>query len=149
MATPFEKVYNAFLPQVKDYAIADLYRNNELAYKETMFDWLKNAIVNYPNPTVNLYDYNEDMEEFNVDLKPYEISILGKLMAIEYITPLILDETATKQSLNSKDYRNYSPQKHLDTLQKIKNEMNNEANRALSRQSYKVNNLEKLFGKKS
>lgn len=148
MATPFEKVYSSFLSHIKDYSLMELYDKDEVAFKEEMFQLLNNALVNYTNPSVDLFDYNRDMEEFNNDLKPYEIVILGKLMAIEYLNPIILDEALIKQSLNSKDYRAYSPQKHLEGLQKQKDKLHNEVNRAMSRQSYSVENLEKSFGKK-
>ena len=148
MATPFEKVYSSFLAHIKDYSILELMEVDEASLKEELFQLLNNAIINYVSPSVDLFDYNIDMEEFNSDLKPYEIVILGKLMVIEYLNPIIHDETLTKQSLNPKDYRSYSPQKHLEGLQKQKSKLHEEVNRAMSRQSYNPNNLKKLFGEK-
>lgn len=149
MATPFQKVYDAFLPHITDYSLGNLYLTDEVAYYNELYQLLNNAIVQYPNPTAKLYNHSEVMQEFNEDLLPHEISILSKLMVVEYMTPLILDETLLKQSLNSKDYRSYSPAKHGETLQKIKESLNSEVNRALSRQSYSIENIQKLFGGKS
>ena len=148
MATPFTKVYESFLPHIKDYSLAELYKNDDVRFYEELFQLLNNAIVQYPNPTAKLYNYDLDMQEFHDNLLPHEISILSKLMVVEYMTPLVNDETLLKQSLNSKDYRSYSPAKHAETLQKIKDSFNNEVNRALSRQSYSLENLERLFGGK-
>lgn len=148
MATPFQKVYNAFLPHITDYKLGEMYKSDEVRFYEELFQLMLNAIVHYPNPTAKLYNYNEDMQEFDDDLLPHEISILSKLMVVEYMTPLILDETLLKQSLNSKDYRSYSPAKHGETLQKIKTSLNSEVNQALSRQSYSLENLQRLFGGK-
>lgn len=146
MATPFQKVYERFLPHITDYSLAEMYNCDEVRFYEELYQLMLNAIVQYPNPTVKLYNHNKDMQEFDDELLPHEISILSKLMVVEYMTPLILDETLLKQSLNSKDYRSYSPAKHAETLEKIKKSINREIDTALSRQSYSLENLQKLNG---
>lgn len=149
MATPFTSVYDAFYPQIKDYTLYELAEENENAFYEELFGLLKNAIANFPPTHLDLYDYDESMQEFNVDLTQAEITILAKLMVSEYMSPLILDETLTKESLNSKDYRVYSQGKHMDSLRNVKESVQEDVNRTLSRQSYSLENIEKLFGKKN
>ncbi|MCM3387328.1 hypothetical protein M3649_04165 [Ureibacillus chungkukjangi] len=145
MATPFSDVFDYFLSNITDYSLLELH-NVEL--EENMKSWLMGAIVNYPNPKSDLFNFDSIDNKFNIDISQGEKIILGKLMAIEYINPFILDETLLKQSLNSKDYRSYSPAKQLETLQKIKNELSNDVSLMISRQSYSVNNIKEWFGKK-
>lgn len=145
MATPFSDVFDYFLSNITDYSLLEL---DDISLEANMKSWLMGAIVNYPNPKNDLFNFDSMTNQFNLDLTQGEKVILGKLMAIEYINPFILDETLLKQSLNSKDYRSYSPAKQLDTLQKIKTELNNDVSLMISRQSYSVNNIKEWFGKK-
>lgn len=145
MATPFSDVYTYFLSNVTDYSLLEL---DELALEDNMKRWLLSAIVNFPNSKNDITDYDEVSGQFNIDLSNTEKIILGKLMTIEYLNPYLLDETLLKQTLNSKDYRSYSPAKHLESLEKIKNQLNNDVSLMISRQSYSVKNLEEWFGKK-
>ena len=145
MATPFALVYDAFYPQIKDYTLLQLAEEDEDAFYEELFGLLKNAIANFPPSHLDLYDYNESLQEFNISLSQADITVLSKLMLAEYMSPLILDETLTKQSLNSKDYRSYSQGKHMDSLLSVKEAIHDEANVTLSRQSYSIENLEKIF----
>lgn len=145
MATPFSEIYEYFLSNITDYSLINL---QDIELEDNLKKWLLGAIVNFPNPKSDLNDYNSESNQFNVDVSNPEKTILGKLMTIEYINPFILDETLLRQALNSKDYRSYSPAKHLESLQKIKSELSNDVSLAISRQSYSVKNLKEWFGKK-
>ncbi len=113
-----------------------------------MQKWLLNSIVNYPNPQNDITDYDIVLGQFNVNLSNTEKVILGKLMTIEYINPFIVDETLLKQSLNSKDYRAFSPANHLKSLHEVKEVLQKDVSLMISRSSYSVKNLEEWFGKK-
>lgn len=144
MATPFSDIYELFLSNITDFSLGYL---DDATLEETMQKWLINAIPNYPNPKSDLTSFNLQLGEFTDNLDAMEKVILAKLMTIEYINPFILDESLLKQSLNPKDYRIYSPDKHLETLQKTKDSLNNDVARAIARQSYSVKNLKEWFGK--
>lgn len=145
MATPFSDVYDHFLSNITDYSLASL---DDVTLENNMKKWLLNAIVNYPNATNDIANYDDVLNQFNVDLNNTEKVILGKLMTIEYINPFIVDETLLKQSLNSKDYRAFSPANHLKSLHEVKEVLNKDVSLMISRSSYSVKNLEEWFGKK-
>lgn len=144
MATPFSDIYELFLSNITDFSFLSM---DDISLEENMQKWLINAIPNYPNPKSDLTSFDLQLGEFTDDLDMMEKVILAKLMAIEYINPFILDESLLKQSLNPKDYRIYSPDKHLETLQKTKDSLNNDVARSITRQSYSVKNLKEWFGK--
>ena len=149
MSTPFTEVYNSFLGNVRDYSIATLYQNDPTAYEQEMRDLLLKATVNFPNASDSVNSISINTSTFEKELAFHEIVILGKLMAIEYLTPFILDETVTRLRLNSRDYRTYSQGNHAQALQNIKTELHNEVNRSLSRTSYSLKSIKELFGSNS
>lgn len=145
MATPFSDVYEHFLSNITDYSLASL---DDITLENNMKKWLFNAIVNYPNSKTDIADYDEVLNQFNSPLSHTEKVILAKLMTIEYINPFIVDESLLKQSLNSKDYRAFSPANHLKSLHEVKEVLNKDVSLMISRSSYSVKNLEEWFGKK-
>lgn len=149
MTTKFDEIYDFFLPNIKDYSLVALYDQDPELYKEELKTILLSALPNSTLSSNKLNSLDIINSEFTVALDFTEKVILGKLMAIEYLTPFILDETITRETLNSKDYNTLNKGQHAQSLQRIKNELHVEVNRSLSRVSYTVENISSLFGDKS
>jgi hypothetical protein len=144
MATPFNTVYESFLSQVTDYELANM---EDVDLEDNLQQWLMNAIGFFANSRQNLYDLDLTLKQFNIDLSVNETQILAKLMLASYMNTHIIKEDLMRQTLNSKDYRMYSPANQIEALIKIKENVDSEANTLMSRYSYRLSNVRELFKK--
>ena len=162
MATPFLKVYDAFLARIT----ADEWTlEEELAIVER--DWqelLKIAIFRFKYPRVNLnveeVNLNIEQEENPHQLKAYqfiedltndEIQLLALYMKHEWVKRCIASWENIRQLYADKDF---SQANHLDKLNKLEASINLEVHRAegiydRSREKTPANLFKKLAGKKN
>lgn len=161
MATPFLKVYDAFLARIT----ADEWTlEEELAIVER--DWqelLKMAIFRFKYPRVSLEfeEINNEEEEDNPEqLKSYqfvedltndEIQLLALYMKHEWVKRCIASWENIRQLYASKDF---SQANHLDKLNKLEAAIEEEVHKALgiydrSREKRPANLFKKLAGKKN
>lgn len=124
MATPYSDVINAFLGKVTDY---DLPKFADLEKDEIVFGFIKSACVKFKHAClVDLYDRDETLHEFKVDLDDEIIDILSELMLVEWLKPKVLSSENLKNCLSTKDYSVFSPANLLkesrETLKMCKDE---------------------------
>jgi hypothetical protein len=80
--TTFEEIYNVFLSSITD----DMYL--ELTHEETismLFDLFQGALPWFEFPRANIYDYDLDLEAYNITLTKEEIKIISIYMIVEWI----------------------------------------------------------------
>lgn len=142
MTTPFDTIYPQFLSQVTDYELATM---DEIALEENLQLWLLGAIGFFSNCKHDLSDFDLVTQQFNSDLNHMEKQILAKFMVIVYLDTHLVKEDLMKQSLNSKDYRMYSPANQIRALIDLKSQINSEANTLMSRYSYNIHKLKDFF----
>lgn len=159
MATPFLKVYDAFLARIT----ADEWTlEEELAIVER--DWqelLKIAIFRFKYPRVDLKveEVNPDnsdeqglkMYQFTADLTNDEIQLLALYMKHEWVKRCIASWENIRQLYADKDF---SQANHLDKLNKLETAINLEVHRAegiydRSRFKRPADLFKKLAGKKN
>ena len=144
MATPFSDIYQIFESNITDYSLATM--DDEVA-EENYQQWLMSSLPHFTNSYSDIDDYDITLAQFNQNLTNTEKQILAKLMLMNYLNTQIFREETLKQSLNSKDYRTYSPARHLETLQKIQKELRIEVDSVISKYSYSTKMLKERFGK--
>lgn len=142
MATPFNTIYPQFLSQVTDYELATM---DEIALEENLQLWLLGAIGFFSNCKQDLSDFDLVVQQFNSDLNHIEKQIIAKFMVIVYLDTHLIKEDLMKQSLNSKDYRMYSPANQIKALIDLKSQINSEANTLMSRYSYNIHKVKDFF----
>lgn len=156
MATPFLKVYEAFLGRIT----ADEWTlEEELAIVER--DWrelLRMGIFRFKYPRVNLdfeevssSDNSKKEYQFVEDLTNDEIQLLALYMKHEWVKRCIASWENIRQLYADKDF---SQANHLDKLNKLESAITNEVRRAegiydRSRQKRPSNLFKKLAGKKN
>ena len=163
MATPFLKVYDAFLARIT----ADEWTlEEELAIVER--DWqelLKMAIFRFKYPRVSLEveeiqngeeEFNDNSEtlktyQFVEDLTNDEIQLLALYMKHEWVKRCIASWENIRQLYSSKDF---SQANHLDKLNKLEAAIEVEVHKAegiydRSREKRPANLFRKLAGKKN
>lgn len=127
MATTFETIINKFLGKITD----DMYL--ELTPEDTIRDakqFLFDAIPYFEFPRFPLYDYNEELEEYNVDLTDEEINILALLMKNAWLTRQINSIENTRMKYSGADFKMTSQANHLSKLLSLKTENVREATHA-------------------
>lgn len=144
MATPFTDVYNQFLSQITDYDLAQMPTSSA---EDNMQLWLLGAVGFFSNCKKDLSDFDLITKQFNTDLNHMEKQILSKFMVVVYLDTHLIKEDLMKQSLNSKDYRMYSPANQIRAIIELKSKINSEANTLMSRYSYNIHNLKDFFKK--
>lgn len=149
MTTPFSEVYDLFLSNVESYSLFQILQEDEEAFKAECRNWLMQAIVAYPTAKSNILEFDVLTDSFNMSLAINEKVVLAKLMVVEYLNPFVISEIHWRQTLNSKDYRSYAPNKHIESLQKIKRDLQREVEELIIKQSYSLENLKSAFGKKN
>lgn len=127
MATSFETITNKFLGKITD----DMYL--ELTPEDTLRDaksFLLDAIPYFEFPRFALYDYNAELEEYNVDLTNEEINILALLMKTAWLERQINSVEHTRMKYSGSDFKMTSQANHLSKLLQLKSENVREATHA-------------------
>lgn len=75
--TSFQEIYNCFLGKITDDMYLQWTKENTYADLKGI---LLDSIEGFEFPRFPLYDYNEELERYNVDLTKEEINIFGLLM---------------------------------------------------------------------
>lgn len=119
MATSFETIIDRFLGKITD----DMYL--ELTPEDTIRDakqFLVDAIPYFEFPRFALYDYNAELEEYNVDLTDEEINILALLMKTAWLERQINSVEVTRMKYSGSDFKMTSQANHLSKLLQLKSE---------------------------
>lgn len=119
MATSFETITNKFLGKITD----DMYL--ELTPEDTLRDaksFLLDAIPYFEFPRFALYDYNVELEEYNIDLTDEEINILALLMKTAWLERQINSVEHTRMKYSGSDFKMTSQANHLSKLLQLKSE---------------------------
>ena len=119
MATSFETITNKFLGKITD----DMYL--ELTPEDTLRDaksFLLDAIPYFEFPRFALYDYNAELEEYNIDLTDEEINILALLMKTSWLERQINSVEHTRMKYSGSDFKMTSQANHLSKLLQLKSE---------------------------
>lgn len=119
MATSFETIIDKFLGKLTD----DLYL--ELTPEDTIRDakqFLLDAIPYFEFPRFALYDYSDELEQYNIDLTDEEINILAVLMKTAWLNRQINSIELTRMKYSGSDFKMTSQANHLSKLLQSKTE---------------------------
>ena len=99
--TTFDVIYNSFTSKITD----DMYM--ELTEAETnsmQKELLMNALHWFEFPRVDIYDFNEDLEEYNILLSNEEINIISTYMVVEWFGYQIASVENTRMKYSGSDF---------------------------------------------
>ena len=142
MGTPFNDIYQLFLSQVK---VFELVMMDDNSLEQNMQLWLMSSIGHFGNCRKDLRQHDLIMGEFAEELDSEEKFILAKYMSYAYLLTYVITESNLKQSLNSKDYRMYSPANQLKALQGLRDSLYSEANSLKTQYSYNIHSIKDFF----
>lgn len=134
MSTPYEKIYESFLPKLQSY---EIYEMTEDDVKDCLHDYLISATAKFHVCRKDLNDRDDLLQRFNSELSIEEIEILSNYMVLEYIdATYIRVPTLLKVSLSSTDFNAFSPANMLSKLTEMQKRFLSENETLLSRYAW-------------
>ena len=115
--TSFSDIYRRFKAKITD----DMYM--ELTPIETdrlLKELLLNSLHNFEFPRVNIYDYNEELEEYNIKLTPEEQNIIATYMIVEWLSQQLASVENTRMKYSGSDFKFTSQANHMAKIQAMK-----------------------------
>ena len=115
--TLFTDIYSNFFSKITD----DMYM--ELSKTETEADAkdiMMNALPHFEFPRVDIYNFDEDIEEYNIELSKEEINIIAIYMVVEWIGRQLANIDLTRMQYSGSDFKFTSQANHLAKLTELK-----------------------------
>ena len=140
MATPYEKIYSSFLQRVE---MEDFNSFTEDEQNEMLLQWMNSALgyieLNGLDIVHDLSRRDDTFEEFEEDLKQFEIEIIALYMVVAWYEPRINGLEHTLLMVGSSGEKWTNQQKHWTSMVEVRNAVAHEA-RALVREYRYRNN---------
>ena len=115
--TAFNEIYKRFKGKTTD----DMYM--ELTPGETdslLKELLLNSLHNFEFPRVDIYDYSEDIEEFNISLTAEEQNIIATYMIVEWLSQQLANIENVRMKYSGSDFKFTSQANHMAKIQAMK-----------------------------
>lgn len=115
--TDFSVVYNNFLSKITD----DMYMELTKEETEDMIESLLLSALHYFEfPRQDIFDYDEDMQTFSVDLTNEEVNILGTYMVVEWMSQQLASVENTRMKYSGTDFKFTSQANHMSKILTVK-----------------------------
>ena len=115
--TPFSAIYTSFFLKITDYMYMELDRKQTEGMLQEL---LIGAIPWFEFPKVNIFDYDEDMETFNIHLNNEEINILATYMIVGWLDQQLASVENTRMKYSGSDFKFTSQANHMQKLLQLK-----------------------------
>lgn len=115
--TTFRDIYKIFKGKTTD----DMYM--ELTPGETdslLKELLVNSLHNFEFPRVDIYNYNEELEEYNISLTAEEQNIIATYMIVEWLSQQLASVENTRMKYSGSDFKFTSQANHMAKIQAMK-----------------------------
>lgn len=119
MATPYSKVYEAFIFKVKAYDLLMLLEEDR---EDILYIYMVSVckkVAKTVKPYVDLLDSNKEAKEFNKDIDEDIIDIIAECMITEWLKPQMYSDELLESRLNTKDFTEYSPAKLIEQMRYV------------------------------
>lgn len=115
--TSFSEIYNRFKGKITD----DMYM--ELTPGETdslLKELLLNSLHNFEFPRVDIYNYSEELEEYNISLTAEEQNIIATYMIVEWLSQQLASVENVRMKYSGSDFKFTSQANHMAKIQAMK-----------------------------
>ena len=115
--TAFNEIYRRFKGKITD----DMYM--ELTPGETdslLKELLLNSLHNFEFPRVDIYNYNEELEEYNISLTAEEQNIIATYMIVEWLSQQLASVENVRMKYSGSDFKFTSQANHMAKIQAMK-----------------------------
>ena len=117
--TLFSTIYSAFFAKITDDMYMEL---TEADTHKIVGDIFRSALPWFEFPRVDIYNYDEELEEYNIDLTNEEINIIATYMVVEWIGQQLASVELTRMKYSGSDFKFTSQANHLAKLTTLRKE---------------------------
>jgi hypothetical protein len=117
MRTEFNTIYSVFFSKITDDMYMEL---NECDTQNMVKELLINSLHWFEFPRVNIYDYELELEEYNIELSNEEINIIATYMVVEWVGQQLASVENTRMKYSGSDFKFTSQANHIAKLQNLK-----------------------------
>lgn len=135
MSITYESVFDAFTSKISDDIFVSL---PDIDAEDQMIQMLDDGLIYFKYPKVNVYNKDNVLKIFNVDLSYFEIQIIANLMVYAWINRQVKSMKLIKQKFTDRDFKITSQAAHLEVLLKLKKDQLSECQQ-LMKDYYKTN----------
>ncbi len=140
--TSFESIYARCRARIKDY---DKEGYTDELFQQMERDLLDAAIDDFVDICVqDLTNFDDDLEQFNIELSRKEQSILALSMIVHWLEPYVYNSDALRNVMNTKDFSLFSPSNLLEKMTDLLRMSNRRLSAEMNLYSFKVNNVSAL-----
>ena len=121
--TTFREIYDSFLGKITD----DMYL--ELTQEDTekmLFELFEKSLHFFEFPRVDIYDYNEELEEYNIVLSREEINIISTYMVVCWLGQQLASVENVRMKYSGSDFKFTSQANHMAKIQAMRKEYERE-----------------------
>lgn len=144
MATPYSKIYEAFIFKVKAYDLLMLLEEDR---EDVLYIYMTSVcrkVFKTVMPYVDLSDRNEDTKEFNNDIDDDVIDIIAECMITEWLKPQMYSDELLESRLNTKDFTEYSPAKLIEQMRYVYEMSKKESNVIINNYTFSHGDIAEL-----
>lgn len=117
MQTLFTDIYSVFFGKITDDMYMEMDRYETESLKKEL---LLNSLHYFEFPRQNIYDFNEELEEYNIELNREEINIIATYMIVEWLSQQLASVELTRMKYSGSDFKFTSQANHMAKLQNMK-----------------------------
>lgn len=119
MNTLLTTIYDAFFSKITDDMYMELSEDDT---KKIVVDIFENSLHWFEFPRVNIYDYNLEFEEYNIELTKEEINIIATYMIVEWIGQQLASIELIRMKYSGSDFKFTSQANHMHKLTNLQKE---------------------------
>ena len=121
--TTFKEIYDSFLGKITD----DMYL--ELTQEDTekmLFELFEKSLHFFEFPRVDIYNYNMELEEYNIVLSREEINIISTYMVVCWLGQQLASVENVRMKYSGSDFKFTSQANHMAKIQAMRKEYERE-----------------------
>jgi len=118
MSIQYDVVFTAFTSKITDKFFSEL---PTLDSEEQMIQLLNDGLIYFKNPKINVFDKDDTLKVFNLNLGYFEIQIISNLMKLAWFDRQLANIELIKQKFTDRDFKITSQAEHMTKLQLLKN----------------------------
>ena len=136
--TNYKKLADSVFNKIKDLNLAHL--PDDIAYKIVM-NYIQPACLQFKSCNQDLFDRDDDLEEFNFTLTNENFEILSNYMVISWLDSQILTTNNLKSRLTSSDFKSLNLPQQLSKLLELRTTLKKENDHIAIDRSYNKTDL--------
>lgn len=119
MNTLLTTIYDTFFSKITDDMYMELSKDDT---EKIVVDIFENSLHWFEFPRVNIYDYNLEFEEYNIELTKEEINIIATYMVVEWIGQQLASIELIRMKYSGSDFKFTSQANHMHKLTNLQKE---------------------------